>query len=133
MFLYESLFYCLTFDNLVERKNAFRCSVSFAIALDIFPVFISLLNCCASVSVFLLLPFNKRNCSAFPSLYSPSRSPSCHCLSRLAIVLDKDPSISDFVLHSNKCGKIIAACIAKVFSLFYIRLFKVLLRVSIKI
>ena len=76
--------------------------------------------------VFLLLPFVTRICSAFPSLYKPSRSPSCHCLSRLAIVLDKDPSFSDFVLHSSKCGKIIAACIAKAFSLFSIRLFSVL-------
>ena len=108
-------------------------SISFAIALDIFPVFISLLNCGASVSVFLLLPFYKRICSSFPSLYSPSRSPPCHCLSRLAIVLDKDPSFLDFVLHSNKCGKILAACIANVFSLFSIRLFKVLFRVSMKL
>ena len=116
-----------------SERTPLDVSVSFAIALDIFTVFISLLNCCASVSAFLLLPFNKRICSAFPSLYSPSRSPSCHCLSRLAFVLDKDPSFSDFVLHSSKCGKIIAACIAKVFSLFSIRLFKVLLRVSMKL
>ena len=81
---------------------------------------------------FFCFHFNKRICSDFPSLYSPSRFPSCHCLSRLAIVLDKDPSTSDFVLHSNKCGKIIAACIAKVFLLFSIRLFKFLLRVSMK-
>ena len=101
-----------------SERTPLDASVSFAIALDIFPVFISLLNCCASVSVFLLLPFIKRICSAFPSLYSPSRSPSCHCLSRLAFVLDKDPSILDFVLHSNKCGKIIAACIAKIFCCF---------------
>ena len=116
-----------------SERTPLDVSVSFAIALDFFPVFISLLYCCASVSVFLLLPFNKRICSAFPSLYSPSRSPSCHCLSRLAIVLDKDPSISDFVLHSNKCGKIFAACIAKLFLLFSIRMFKVLLRVSMKL
>ena len=100
-----------------ERTPLDVC-VSFAIALDIFPVFTSLLNCCASDSVFLLLPFNKRICSAFPSLDSPSMSPSCHCLSRLAIVLDKDPLFLEFVLHSNKCGKIVAACIAKVFSFF---------------
>ena len=101
-----------------SERTPLDVSVSFTIALDIFQVFISLLNCCASVSLFLLLPFNKRICSAFPSLYSPSRSPSCHCLSRLAIVLDKDSSFLDFVLHSNKCGKIIAACIAKYFRCF---------------
>ena len=55
-----------------------------------------------------------------------------HCLSRLAIVLDKDPSFSDFVLLSSKCGKIIAVCIAKIFLLFSIKLFRGLLRVSIK-
>ena len=104
--------------------------VSFAIALDILPVFISSLNCCVSVSVFLLLPFVERTCH---SLYRSSRLPSCHCLSRLAIVLDKDPSFSDFVLHSSNCGKIIAACIAKVFSLFSIGLFRVLLRLSMKL
>ena len=80
-----------------SERTLLDVSVNFAIALDIFPVFISLFNCCASVSVFLLLPFNKSICSAFPSLYSPSRSLSCHCVSRLAIVLDKDPSILDFV------------------------------------
>ena len=116
-----------------SERSPLDVSVSFVIALVIFPVFISLLKCCASVSVFLLLPFNKRTCSACPSLYSPSRSPSCHCLSRLAIVLRTDPSILDFVLRSNKCGKIIAACIAEAFSLFYIRLFKVLLRVSLNL
>ena len=116
-----------------SERTPLDVSVSYAIALDIFPLFISLLNCCASVSVFLLLPFNKRICSAFPPLYSPSRSPSCHCLIRLAIVLDKDPSVLDFVLQSNKSGKIIAACIAKLFLLFSIRLFKVLLRVSMKL
>ena len=118
---------------LSSERTPLDVSVSFAIAFDAFPVFISLMNCCASVSVFLLLPFNKRICSAFPSLCSPSRSPSCHCLCRLAIVLVKDPSISDFVLHIIKFGKIIAACIAKVFLLFSIRLFKVLLRVSMKL
>ena len=116
-----------------SERTPLDVSVSFAIALDILPVFISLLNCCASVSVFLLLPSVKRIYSSFPSLYRPSKSPSCHCLSRLAIVLDKDPSFLDFVLHSSKCGKIIAACIAKVFSLFSIRLFRVLLRVSMKL
>ena len=85
----------------------------------IFPVFVSFLNSCASVSVFLLLPFVKRNCSSFPLLYSTYSSPCCHCLSRLAIAYDKDPSFSDFVLHSIKCGKIIAACIAKIFWLFF--------------
>ena len=47
-----------------SERTPLDVSVSFAIALDI-PVFVSLLNCCASVSVFLLLPFNKRICSAF--------------------------------------------------------------------
>ena len=116
-----------------SERTPLDVSVSFAIALDILPVFISLLNCCASVSVFLLLPSVKRIYSSFPSLYRPSKSPSCHCLSRLAIVLDKHPSFLDFVLNSSKCGKIIAACIAKVFSLFFIRLFRVLLRVSMKL
>ena len=117
-----------------SERTPLDVSVSFAIALDIFPVFIILLNC--SVSVHLLIPFNKRICSsAFPSLYRPPfvRSPFCHYLSRLAIVLETDSSFSDFVLHSSKCGKIIAACIAKDFSLFSIRLFKVLLRVSMKL
>ena len=101
-----------------SERTPLDVSVSFAIALDIFPVFISLLNCCASVSVFLLLPFNKRICSAFPSLYSPSRSPSCHCLSCLAIVFDKDPSNSDFVLHSNKCGKSLLRALRRYFRCF---------------
>ena len=101
MFLYESLFYVLPLTISSSERTPLDVSVNFANALGIFPVFISLLNCCASVSVFLLFPFNKRICSAFPSLYCPSRFPYCPCLSRLAIAYDKDPSFSDFVLHSN--------------------------------
>ena len=98
--------------------------------LDIFPVFISLLHCSASVSVFCLFPFVKKVCSAFSSL---CRSPFCHCLNIFAFVSDIDPWFSNFVFRSSKSGKIIAACIMKVFSMFSFRRFEFLFRVSLKL
>ena len=85
-----------------------------------------MLNCTGSVSVVRFFAFVKRVCSAFPLLYESSRCPPCHCLCFPAIVLDKDLSFLDFVLHSSKCGMIIAASIGNAFSLFSIRLFRVL-------
>ena len=52
--LNKNVFYCFTFDNIVEQKNAFDMSVSFANALKNFPVFNSLLNCFASIFINFL-------------------------------------------------------------------------------
>ena len=84
--LNKKLFYFLPLTVLSCERTSLDVSVSFAVALSIFPVFISFLNHCASVSVFLLFTFVKRFRSAFTSLNCSSRSLSCLCLSRIAIV-----------------------------------------------
>ena len=81
-------------------------------AADILPVLISLSNYLASSFTSDFFCFGCLIWRAFASVKSSSNRPCFHKNMRRLSVLEFDPFVSDLVLGSSRCGRIIAAFIA---------------------
>ena len=81
-------------------------------AADIMPVLISLSNCSTSLFTSDFFCFGCLIWRAFASVKSLSNRPCFHKIMRRLSVLEFDPFVSDLVLGSSRCGRIIAAFIA---------------------
>ena len=81
-------------------------------AADILPVLISLSNCLTSSFTSDFFCFGCLIWRAFASVKNSSIRPCFHKIMRRLSVLEFDPFVSDLVLGSSRCGRIIAAFIA---------------------
>ena len=81
-------------------------------AADILPVLINLSNCLASSFSSDFFYFGWLIWRAFAPVKSSSNRPCFHKIMRQLRVLEFDPFVSDLVLGSKTCGRIIAAFIA---------------------
>ena len=81
-------------------------------AADILPVFISLSKCLASSFTSDFFCFGCLIWRVFASVKISSNRPCFHKIMRQLSVLEFDPIVSDLVLGSSRCGRIIAALIA---------------------
>ena len=81
-------------------------------AADILPVLVSLPNCLASSFTSDFFCLGCLIWRAFASMKSSSNRPCFHKIMRRLSVVEFDPFVSDLVLGSSKCGRIIAAFIA---------------------
>ena len=81
-------------------------------AADILPVIISLLNFLTSSFTSDFFCFGCLIWRASASVKSSSIRPCFHKIMRRLSVLEFDPFVSDLVLGSSRCGRIIAAFIA---------------------
>ena len=81
-------------------------------AADMLPVLISLSNCLTSSFDLDFFCFGCLIWRAFASVKSSSNRPCFHKNMRRLNVSEYDPFVSDLVLGSSRCGRIIAAFIA---------------------
>ena len=89
-------------------------------AADILPVLISLTNCLTSSFTSDFFCFGYLIWRAFASVKSSSNRPCFHKIMRRLSVLEFDPFISDLVLGSSRCGRVIAAfCDVRIWCFFY--------------
>ena len=89
-------------------------------AADILPVLISLTNCLTSSFTSDFFCFGYLIWRAFALVKSSSNRPCFHKIMRRLSVLEFDPFISDLVLGSSRCGRVIAAfCDVRIWCFFY--------------
>ena len=81
-------------------------------AADILPVLITLSNCLASSFTSDFFCFGCLIWRAFALVKTSSNRPCFHKIMRRLSVLEFDSFVSDLVLKSSRCGRIIAAFIA---------------------
>ena len=81
-------------------------------AADILPVLISLSKCLTSSFTSDFFCFACLIWRAFASVKSSSSRPCFHKIMRRLSVIEFDPFVSDLLLGSSRCGRIIAAFIA---------------------
>ena len=81
-------------------------------AADILPVLIGLSNCLTSSFTSDFFCFGCLIWRAFGSVKNSSNRPCFHKIMRRLSILEFDPFVSDLVLGSIRCGRIIAAFIA---------------------
>ena len=81
-------------------------------AADILPILISLSNCLTSLFTSDFFCFGCLIRRAFASMENSSNRPCFHKIMRPLSVLECDQFVSDLVLESSRCRRIIAAFIA---------------------
>ena len=98
--------------TLFKRRTLFFVSERQPMAADILLVLISLSNCLTPSLTSDFFCFGGLIWRAFASVKSSSNRACFHKIMRRLIVLDFDAFVSDLVLGSSRCGRIIAAFIA---------------------